>query len=87
MKKSVHPKRCKLGTVIDDLCIKHPDEGDALLFAVEQVRLERDLEVPPAAGLFTVTWLASILQDNGHAIGKTVVSDHVRKVCACESGQ
>jgi hypothetical protein len=78
------PRLCKLGVLTAALPAA---EADALSYAVNAVRVEREGEVPPHQSLFTVTWLADVLKTNGHDIGKTVVSDHVRKVCVCESSQ
>lgn len=76
-------RRCKLGKLLDDLQQSDPDEFDALLTAVDLVRAARVPRVRPDE-LLTIAWLADVLKDNGHVIGKTVVSDHVREVCVCD---
>lgn len=78
-------KRCKVGALLDDLGINHPDEYDALLDAIMLVRDARNRSRPD--DIFTIQWLHDVLTSNGYAIGKTVVSDHVRKVCACDNRQ
>ena len=71
--------RCKLGVLIDGL---EPADQDALEYAITLVR-----DAARTDPLFTIAWLVSMLQENGHAVGKTTISEHVRRVCACDSGQ
>ncbi len=75
-------KLCKLGQLLRTL---PAEESDALDHGIVLVR--GDALRPQADRFFTVAWLHGVLVDNAYPIGKTVVSEHVRKVCACESGQ
>ena len=79
-------RKCKLGRLLDDLQQEDPDEFDALLTAVTLVRSAR-VPVIRQDELFTIAWLTDLLKNNGHPIGKTVVSDHVREVCVCDHRQ
>lgn len=78
-------KRCKLGTLLDDLSDENPDEYDALLTAIMLVRDARKRS--RTDDVFTIKWLHDVIDDNGYVVGKTVVSDHVREVCACDHRQ
>jgi hypothetical protein len=73
------PKRCKLGILISYL---NTEDKEAMEYAIRMVREQADL--PQSERMFTIAWLTGVLNDNKHPIGKTVVSEHVRKVCACE---
>jgi len=75
-------KRCKLGILLDDLNEENPDEFDALLTAITLVRDARNRSRPDDQ--FTIQWLHDVVTGNGYAVGKTVVSDHVREVCVCD---
>ena len=75
-------KRCKLGVLLDDLSVENPDEYDALLTAITLVRDARNRSRPDDQ--FTIQWLHDVVTGNGYGVGKTVVSDHVREVCACD---
>jgi hypothetical protein len=66
------PKRCKFGLLRDSI---GPRDRDALDYAVKAVREGRP-------GM-TKAWLVQLLKDHDYDIGKTVVSDHLREVCAC----
>ncbi len=73
-------KLCKVGDILLKLT---PEDAEAVVRAVELVR--EDADRPQADRFFTVVWLQKdVLTSNGFPIGKTVVSEHVRKVCACE---
>lgn len=56
------------------------EESEAVATYVSAIRSDQDR----AEKLFTVAELHRILLKNGYSIGKTSVSEHVRKVCACE---
>lgn len=71
--------RCKLANLYTELS---PEDRDALDYAIDACR--KDAATAQPARIFTVAWLTKVLNDNEHPIGKTVVSDHLRKVCACE---
>jgi hypothetical protein len=78
--QSLAPKMCKLGYLLRSLG-GDLEEQQALATAIDLVRKNPDDD------LFSVSWLVGVLKDNGHSIGKTVVSEHVRGVCVCDSGQ
>jgi hypothetical protein len=70
-------KRCKLFSIgLSDT------EMDAVLLYVEKIREDKALDQPQR--WFTVAGLRRLLHANGHPIGKTVLSEHIRKVCTCE---
>lgn len=70
---------CKLGRLIPNL---NTEDKEALLYAIEAVR--EDAAKPVHRRFFTIAWLVELLNSNGYSIGKTVVSEHLGKVCACE---
>ena len=70
---------CKLGFY---LSIMNSEDKEALDYAIEAVR--GDAEKPVPQRYFTIAWLTKVLNDNSFIIGKTVVSDHLRKACACD---
>ena len=71
--------RCKMGRLLDSL----PEVDRAsVLYALSMI--EEESSRPVDARVFTVKWLTSILNSNGHSIGRTVIHDHLRKDCACE---
>jgi hypothetical protein len=74
-------KRCKLGELLGSELALSPSDHQALQDAIELVR--EDAKRPQAERFFTVAWLHDVLNNNQISIGKTVVSEHVRKVCAC----
>ena len=74
--KADTPTRCRLGLILDEVDLA---DLDALQYAIERVRKEKD----DPKSLFSVAWLTQLLNKNDYKIGKTVVSEHVRKVCAC----
>jgi hypothetical protein len=70
-------KRCKLFSLgLSDIDL------DAVLIYIDKIRVDQELE--QSRRFFTVAGLKRLLNNNGHKIGKTVISEHVRKVCACE---
>lgn len=77
--KSESSKVCRLGHV---LTVLNKDDKDALEYAIGAARV--DATRPQKDRIFTVTWLTKLLNDNKRPVGKTVVSEHLRKVCACE---
>lgn len=58
------------------------EDRKALEYAIAKVR--DDSSTPQESRLYTIRWLVNVLVDNGHSVGKTVVSEHVRGDCACE---
>lgn len=76
--KAAKPTRCRLGVLLDEVDLA---DLDALQYAIERVRDEAKKDRPDP--LFSITWLTGVLNKNDYKIGKTVVSEHVRKVCAC----
>lgn len=68
--------RCKLANVVANLST---DDKEAAEYAIEQGR----------AGdrMFSNAQIAKLLTDNGYPIGKTVVSDHLARRCACVRSQ
>jgi hypothetical protein len=55
---------------------------EAVLVYVDKIR--DDQSRPQSERFFTVAGLKKLLNDNRYKIGKTVISEHVRKVCICE---
>jgi hypothetical protein len=70
-KKSI--PSCKLGRVLLELD------------AADKAALEYALQAHESGqrDLFSVAWFVDVLKDNGHPVGKTVVSEHLRKACSC----
>lgn len=59
-----------------------PDEMEAVLQYIDAIRQDHKRDQPHK--YFTVVGLKRILNANGFKVGKTVISEHVRKVCVCE---
>lgn len=75
-------RACKFGHLLMGLS---EEERAAVNHAITLVR--DDSSRPQSEKFFTIVWLQDLLVSNGYPIGKTVVSEHVRKVCTCESSQ
>lgn len=73
------PKRCPLGHLRDQLDIDTRESLDIYILAVEA-----DRDIPNHRKVFTIAGLCEIIKDNGYTMGKTTVSDHLRKACVCE---
>lgn len=73
------PKACKFAELLATL---PTTEREALEYAVERAREEESL--PQQQRIFTKQFVVDLCVNNGHKIGKTVVSEHLRKVCACD---
>lgn len=54
-----------------------PEDVEAFKAAVKLVEGDRDK--PQNERFFTVQWLTNILNENGYTIGKTSVSEYLRK--------
>lgn len=74
-----HPL-CKLGKVLASLTLA---DQDALSYALDEVK--RESLLPQNKRTFTIVWVERLLNDHGHVIGKTVISDHLAGRCACDS--
>lgn len=59
-----------------------PQDRVALEFAIDETRAQQEL--PQSDRTFTIAFVHKVMVNNGCDIGKTAVSDHIRKVCACE---
>lgn len=70
---------CKLGVARGFMTT---EDKDALDYAIDMAR--GDSLTPQTKRVFTVAWLTQVLNDNGHPIGKTVVSEHLSRKCACD---
>lgn len=64
------PKRCKLGAEIDRMS---PEDRDAIRYAITQV-----------GQMFNLAEIHELLNKNGFAMGRTVVSDHINERCSCD---
>lgn len=72
-------KGCKFAQLLDRL---PQTERDALDYAV--IRAREEAHLPQTERIFTKQFVVDLCVNNGHAIGKTVVSEHLRKVCTCD---
>lgn len=66
-------KVCKYRDLLNSLT---PEELDAVLLV--------HTKIANGDPMFTIKWLVDTLNANQRSIGKTVVSEHLRGVCACE---
>lgn len=73
-------KRCRFGKIINALDLP---ERAALDKAIEMGAAEQDL--PQHLRIFTTQWFTSTFNNNGYAIGKTAVGDHLKGACSCDS--
>jgi hypothetical protein len=72
-------KVCKFAQLLESL---PESERGALVLAVDRARAEESL--PQTQRVFTKQFVVDLCVNNGHKIGKTVVSEHLRKVCTCD---
>lgn len=68
--------RCKMGTIVANL---NNEDKEAIEYAIEQAR--------GGNKHFSNQWFATTLSDNGYPLGKTSVSDHLARRCACDRSQ
>lgn len=72
--------RCTFGEIYISL---NNDERAALDLCIEKIDADRD--IPQPKRIFTISWLTEVLNRNVAPIGKTTVSDHLRKKCICDN--
>lgn len=77
-KLSARPKLCAMGSIVGSL---DAWEQDALQLCMDKIH--NDKALPQHKRVFTVTWLVTVLNNNGHSIGKTAVSEHLNGTCIC----
>lgn len=73
---------CKVSSYLAEMS---EDDRAALTLAFDLAR--EDQAKPPADRYYTIVWLLSVFTNNGYSIGKTVISDHLRRTCACDHRQ
>lgn len=77
--EAARPRVCKIGHLLVSL---ETEDSNALRAAISSVREDRTKK--QCDRIFSIQWLTDVLTNNGHFVGKTVVSEHIRESCACD---
>lgn len=69
---------CRLRDIYAEIS---PEEKEALLAAIEKVRTD---ERPGRTKVYSHTWLADTLSNNGYTISRSTVARHINGDCGCD---
>jgi hypothetical protein len=72
------PTKC---AIRDILSAVSEEERIALLEAIEKVRFDAR---PSVSRVYSYSWLAGVLTNNGYTVSRTTVSRHTTRKCGCE---